>query len=387
MHDLHRAAPNSKKAARSFSSRAPDGFDAFVAADLARAPWRRPGEGRSCALVHVARDSQRLRAFREALAFAAPDAEILEFPAWDCQPYDRVSPNAAIAAQRMTALARLARTRSSLEKPRMLLTTVAALDPARAAAQDMAAKSFSAAPGAAVDLHELAAWLDANGFVRASTVRESGEYALRGGIVDLYPPSLPGPVRLDFFGDVLETIRAFDPESQRTTAQLRALDLVPVNEAPIPTETIKRFRQSYIAHFGAQTRGDALYEAVSEGRRPAGPRTLAAAALRQARHAVRLHRRRAAAARRPGRGRRARAFRPDQGLLRLAPQRLSRATRPHCNYKPLPPDELYLVAEEFAQALAKAATARFTPFAAPEGAAKSHRLRRRSGAQFRARAQ
>ena len=134
----------------------------------------------------------------------------------------------------------------------------------------MAANSFSATPGAAVDLHELAAWLEANGFLRASTVRESGEYALRGGIVDLYPPSLPAPVRLDFFGDVLETIRAFDPESQRTTAQLRALDLVPVNEAPILTETIKRFRQSYIAHFGAQTRGDALYEAVSEGRRPAG---------------------------------------------------------------------------------------------------------------------
>ncbi len=170
----------------------------------------------------------------------------------------------------MTALARLARTRSSLEKPRILLTTVAALAQRVPPRREMAAKTFSAAPGAAVDLHELAAWLEANGFMRASTVRESGEYALRGGIVDLFPPSLSAPVRLDFFGDVLETIRAFDPESQRTTAQLRALDLVPVNEAPILTETIKRFRQSYIAHFGAQTRGDALYEAVSEGRRPAG---------------------------------------------------------------------------------------------------------------------
>ena len=94
----------------------------------------------------------------------------------------------------------------------------------------MAAKSFSAAPGAAVDIHALAQWLESNGFLRASTVRESGEYALRGGIVDLYPPSLPAPVRLDFFGDILESIRAFDPESQRTTGQLRALDLVPVNE-------------------------------------------------------------------------------------------------------------------------------------------------------------
>ena len=107
-------------------SRAPDGFDAFCVADLARA-MAREGEKRSVVLVHVARDSQRARAFAEALAFAAPEIEALEFPAWDCQPYDRVSPNAALVARRMTSLSRLARTRSSLERPRILLTTVNAL--------------------------------------------------------------------------------------------------------------------------------------------------------------------------------------------------------------------------------------------------------------------
>ncbi len=368
MHDLLRAASELEKGHSLVLSRAPEGFDAFVAADLARAVAK-SGEGRSCALLHVARDSQRLRAFREALAFAAPDAEILEFPAWDCQPYDRVSPNSAIAAQRMTALARLARTRSSLEKPRILLTTVAALSQRLPPRQDMAAKNFSAAPGAAVDLHELAAWLDANGFLRASTVRESGEYALRGGIVDLYPPSLPGPVRLDFFGDVLETIRAFDPESQRTTAQLRALDLVPVNEAPILTETIKRFRQGYIAHFGAQTRGDRLYDAVSEGRRPPGLEhwlpllypsldTLFdyiddAPLLLDAQGEAAAHER----------------FAQIQDYYKS--RRSVYASDPAgSNYKPLPPDELYLSPDEFARALANAATARFSPFAAPEGATK-----------------
>ena len=90
----------------------------------------------------MARDSQRLRAFREAFVFAAPEAEILEFPAWDCQPYDRVSPTPAVAAQRMTALARLARTRSSLEKPRLLVTTVAALTQRVPPLKEMAAKSF-----------------------------------------------------------------------------------------------------------------------------------------------------------------------------------------------------------------------------------------------------
>src|SRR5271166_4272702 len=126
MKILQRALAELEKSRSLIFSRAPDGFDSFVAADLLRA-MARAGEARSCALVHVARDSQRLRAFCEAFVFAAPEAEILEFPAWDCQPYDRVSPSPAVAAQRMTALARLARTRSSLERPRLLVTTVAAL--------------------------------------------------------------------------------------------------------------------------------------------------------------------------------------------------------------------------------------------------------------------
>ncbi|MGO9388887.1 transcription-repair coupling factor [Rhodoblastus sp.] len=365
MKELQRALAELDKGRSLIFSRAPDGFDAFVAADILRA-LAKTGEGRSCALVHVARDGQRLRSFREAFAFAAPEAEILEFPGWDCQPYDRVSPNAAIAAQRMTALARLARTRSSLQRPRLLLTTIDALTQRVPPLRELAAKSFSAAPGAAVDLHALAQWLESNGFLRASTVRESGEYAMRGGIVDLYPPSLPAPVRLDFFGDTLETIRAFDPESQRTTGQLRALDLVPVNEATITTETIKRFRQKYIALFGAQTRGDALYEAVSEGRRPAGlehwlpllhesmdslfdyvadaPLLLdsqsdAVAAERFVQIKDYYDARRSAYSRDPA----------------------------NCNYKPLPPEELYFTPEEFSAKLAKTTVARFTPFAAPEG--------------------
>ena len=71
------------------------------------------------------------------------------------------------------------------------------------------------------------------GFLRSSTVRETGEYAMRGGIVDLFPPGMPLPIRLDFFGDTLETIRPFDPETQRSTGQLRSLDLVPMSEVQL----------------------------------------------------------------------------------------------------------------------------------------------------------
>jgi transcription-repair coupling factor (superfamily II helicase) len=116
-------------------------------------------------------------------------------------------------------------------------------------------------------MDKVVAWVEANGFLRTGTVRDTGEYAVRGGILDLSPPGLPNPIRLDFFGDTLESIRAFDPETQRTVGSLRSLDLVPMSEVQLTTETIRRFRQGYLSSFGAATRDDRLYETVSEGRR------------------------------------------------------------------------------------------------------------------------
>ena len=246
----------------------PDGFDALVAADLARA-LSSTFEG-PAVLVHVARDSGRSNAFQNALKFVASEIEAMSFPAWDCQPYDRVSPNAAIAAQRMTALSRLTRSRSSEEKPRILCTTVNALVQRVPPRARVAVETFSAAIGNVVPMDKVVAWVEANGFLRTGTVRDTGEYAVRGGILDLSPPGLPNPIRLDFFGDTLESIRAFDPETQRTVGSLRSLDLVPMSEVQLTTETIRRFRQGYLSSFGAATRDDRLYETVSEGRRYAG---------------------------------------------------------------------------------------------------------------------
>jgi transcription-repair coupling factor (superfamily II helicase) len=341
----------------------PDGFDAFVTADIARL-LAGEAHGRAAVLVHVARDGQRARAFEEAVAFVAPDLEILDFPSWDCQPYDRVSPNAAIAARRMTVLSRLARTNSSEERPRILSTTVNAMLQRVPPLKWISAESFSAAPGNVVDMDALVRWLETNGFLRSSTVRETGEYAVRGGILDLQAPGMPAPVRLDFFGDTLESIRAFDPETQRTTGQLRALDLVPMSEVQLTTETMKRFRQAYISQFGGQTRGDMLYEAVSEGRRHAGME-----------HWLPLF---------YGSADTLFDYVGDAPVFLdslaedAAGERLSQikdyydarkeqhdADPAHSPYKPLPPDSLYLPPEEWRRRLDAGAAIRFSPFAVP----------------------
>ena len=246
----------------------PEGFDALVVADLARALSR--GFEGPAVLVHVARDSGRSTAFVNALRFVAPEIEAMIVPAWDCQPYDRTSPTAAVSAQRMTALSRLTRARSTEEAPRILCTTVNALVQRVPPRARVAVETFSAAIGNVVSMDKVVAWVEANGFLRTGTVRDTGEYAVRGGILDLSPPGLPNPIRLDFFGDTLESIRAFDPETQRTIGQLRSLDLVPMSEVQLTTETIRRFRQGYVTSFGAATRDDRLYETVSEGRRYSG---------------------------------------------------------------------------------------------------------------------
>jgi transcription-repair coupling factor (superfamily II helicase) len=347
-------------------ARAPEGFDAFVVADLTRA-LAREAEARAVALTFVARDSLRAQIFIDGLAFAAPEIEALFLPAWDCQPYDRVSPNAAIAAQRMTALARLALTRGAVERPCILVTTVNAITQRVPPKAYVAASAFSAAPGNSLRMGDVAAWLEANGFSRAAIVRDVGDYAQRGGILDLYAPGAPAPVRLDFFGDTLESIRSFDPETQRTVAQLRALDLVPMSEAQLTTETIKRFRQGYVAEFGAPRRGDTLYETLSEGRRAIGLEhwlplfharldTLfdylkGAPIILDARAEEVADARFAQIA--------------DYFAARKSGNEIDPATS---DYRPLNPDRLYLAPEQWREQIASLPLARLTPFEAPPGA-------------------
>jgi transcription-repair coupling factor (superfamily II helicase) len=339
-----------------------DGQDGLVLADLARALTAQTRD-RPAAILHIARDGARSASLEAALQFYAPEIDVLTFPAWDCQPYDRVSPNAAVVARRMTALSRLATTRGG-DRPRIVLTTVnAALQ--RVPARDLiAAQSLSAAPGNAVNMDRLAAWLEHNGYLRSSTVRETGEYAVRGGILDLYPPGLPLPVRLDFFGDTLESIRSFDVETQRSQAQLRMLDLVPMSEVQLTTETIKRFRQAYLAEFGAQTRGDPLYEAISEGRRYVGLE-----------HWLPLYHTRLDTLLDylPGVPVALDALAEDAAGERLAQIKDYYDARREAfgkpgegvPYKPLSPDKLYFAPEEWRRRLDESPMARFTPFSAP----------------------
>jgi len=238
---------------------APEGWDATLVADLvgrARGP-----------VIHIARDDARSAAMAEALALTTPDTAVLHFPAWDCLPYDRVSPNPEISANRMATLAALAR---GWDRPSVVLTTLSAACQRVPARATVAEASFTAEVGAPVEVTRLTDWLARMGFHRSSTVYEAGDYAVRGGIIDIFPPGAKMPVRLDFFGDVLESARRFDPETQRTVETVDRVTLAPASEVILDGESAQRFRTRYREIFGAPRLDDPLYAAVSEGRKHQG---------------------------------------------------------------------------------------------------------------------
>ena len=355
-------------------SGAPEGHDAFVLGGLA-------ARGTAAALLHVCRDDGRMARMAAALAFFHPGLEVIALPAWDCLPYDRASPNAEIMSRRIDALTRLA-DGAAKPAPRVVLTTVNAIIQRVPPRQVFRDRVLTLGRGGRLALDRLGGFLGRNGYTRTDTVREAGEFAVRGGIVDLFPSGAAAPVRLDFFGDVLENLRSFDALSQRSTGVLERIALRPVNEVLLDDAVIQRFRSRYREQFGTVADDDPLYDAISAGRRYIGMEhwlplyyesleTLfdylpyAAVTLDYQAEDVRSDRLASIA---------------DFYAARLEALRARATTAPV--YRPVRPEQLYLGAEEWEAALAGRRTGQVTPFAAPEGAPLTVQAGATSGRDF-----
>ena len=329
------------------------GAQPLVMADLARAS--------SARAVFIAPDDAAMRGVVDAATFFAPELEVIEFPAWDSLPYDRASPALSISAKRLAALHRL---QAGKAKAQLVVTTANAvlqrvLTPFRIRES---VREFK--PGAEIGRESLGALLQRQGYGRTDTVIDKGEYAVRGSIVDIFPSGMDEALRLDFFGDELESLRTFDPNTQMSTGRLDSHLLLPASEALLDDDSIKRFRSRYREMFGANATQDPLYEAVSEGRRLAGME-----------HWLPLFEDKLAT-----------LFDHlgkddlvviDQAALAAADERVKDISDYHDqrkaitgqakgNYRPLAPDALYLSDTEFREALAAAPAHRATAFDEPE---------------------
>jgi transcription-repair coupling factor (superfamily II helicase) len=333
---------------------APEGWDAFL---LARRRREFPG-----AIVHVTRDDARMARLAEALAFAMPETEILRFPAWDCLPYDRVSPAPALISERIATLARLL---EPPKGPRIVLTTVNALVQRVPPRSAFAGAGLDLSVNGTVHPEELAAFLEAHGYGRAGTVMEPGEYAVRGGIIDIFPAGEADPVRLDLFGDTIESIRVFDPATQRSGARRQALSLRPVSEVPLDPASVSRFRTAWRELFGPEAAQDPLYLSVSDGRRHAGMEHWVALFHPTMENLL--------------------DYLPDASvsldhqadevlsarLEMIADHYTARKSVPRDGevpYRPLPPDRLYLDRDGWDEMLSFGPLLAFSPFGMPDGA-------------------
>lgn len=336
-------------------ARAADGFLPLLLADLARASDKR--------LVYVATDDAAMQAVADAAPFFAPDLIVHRFPAWDCLPYDRAGPSMRVSADRLATLSAL---QLPAKRGELILTTVAAITQRTLTPFRIRQLATTLAAGQRIDRDALAELLVSNGFSRVDTVADQGEFAVRGGILDLFPAGEETGLRVDFFGDEIESIRRFDPADQRSLGPAKALQLLPASETLLDEATIKRFRSSYRDLFGAQATGDPLYQAVSDGRRQAGmdhwlplfEERLATLFdhLDPATPVLRGHRTEATAETRF-------AAIADYHANRVAAERESPGS-----YRPLAPETLYLTEEEWAGATKGRPIHIVTPFDVPPSA-------------------
>jgi len=336
---------------------APEGWDAAATGTLFAAGGVRRW-------LQVCRDDGRMARFAAALGFFHPGIAVLSFPAWDCLPYDRVSPNGEIVSRRIDTLTRLAA--APPETPLFVLTTVNALVQRVPPRRLFDGRVLKLRTGGRIGLDRMQSFFRNNGYLRTDTVREPGEFAIRGGIVDLYPAGAAQPLRLDFFGDAIESIRSFDPLTQRSTGAAAEAVLQPVSEVLLDDDAVRRFRQRYREEFGATGTDDPLYEGVSAGRRYVGMEHwlplyyerletlfdyLPGAWLSLDHQADEV------------RGHRLDAIADFYGARRNVTT-AARAGAPV--YRPVRPDQLYLDEREWQAALADRPVVQLSPFAAPE---------------------
>ena len=334
---------------------APEGFDALLLC-------RRRAET-SLPVVHVCRDDARMARMAEAIGFFAPEAEVLRFPAWDCLPYDRVSPNPEIVAERVATLTRLLEPPS---RPRIVLTTVNALAQKVPPPATFQGATLHLKKGGRIEPEALTAFLEANGYHRTGTVMEHGEYAVRGGIVDLFPAGESDPVRLDLFGDEIEDLRRFDTATQRSGKVVAELRLRPVGEVFLDEASRARFRTAYRELFGAAAADDPLYVSVSAGRKHPGMEHWAG--LFHEAMATLLDYLPGASVSFDHQAEDVAAARfemvEDHYQARRVPVRVAEGEVP---YRPAPPATLHLDREGWRDMLAAGPLLQFIPFAKPEG--------------------
>ena len=235
-----------------------------------------PGAAQSLAIAEAAGASRRFtllltegsqsaERLQEELRFFAPDLPVLHFPDWETLPYDLFSPHQDIISQRIAALYQLPElTRGVLVVP--IATALHRLPPPAF----LLGSSLVLDVGQRLNVEATRTRLEAAGYRCVDTVYEHGEFAVRGALLDLYPMGSELPYRIDLFDDEIETLRTFDPETQRSVDKVDSVRLLPAREFPLEKKAVADFRARFRERFDVDYRRCPLYQDLSSGLVPAG---------------------------------------------------------------------------------------------------------------------
>ena len=211
-------------------------------------------------ILIIARDLKRYQQLKDGLEFFL-NKDILFYPQWDCVPYDRISPNKLITSKRLETLSRLS---NEKDKSKIILTTIQASCQRTLSLDEIKNKFISLKPGEVIDINNLVNFFVSNGYEKTPTVREHGEFSVRGGIIDFYSP-LNKPIRLDLFGNTIDSIKSFDLITQRSLELLKEIFVYPASEIILNDKTIENFRINFNKKFGSQKEKVKIYDSISEG--------------------------------------------------------------------------------------------------------------------------
>ena len=227
---------------------------------LCEAARRREG-----VIVAITADSRAARTLEDELGVFAGDLPVLHFPDWETLPYDLFAPHPQLVSQRIDTLNRLPGTRRGV-----LVVPVSTLMQRLAPRSHIAGSGLAVARGQRLNLADEQRRLEASGYRNVPQVGEHGEFAVRGALLDIFPMGADEPYRIELFDDEIESIRAFDPETQRSSHPVEAVDLLPAREFPLTEEAMRAFRDRLRERFPIDVRRCPLYQDMKQGVTPGG---------------------------------------------------------------------------------------------------------------------
>jgi transcription-repair coupling factor (superfamily II helicase) len=210
-------------------------------------------------------DSQSAERLEQELKFFAPDLPVLHFPDWETLPYDLFSPHQDIISQRIASLYRL----PELEHGVLVVPITTALH-RLAPTRFLLGSSLVLDVGQKLDVELMRTRLEASGYRYVDTVYEHGEFTVRGALIDLFPMGSKLPYRIDLFDDEIETLRTFEPETQRSIDKVDSVRLLPAKEFPLQKEAVTRFKARFRERFDVDFRRSPIFQDLSSGITPAG---------------------------------------------------------------------------------------------------------------------